>query len=382
MKHNLGKLLFLFIGVIYLNASDFDYSIHADKHIPYVKEAVILTVDVNQTNHDIVLLFDFDLVKSEYYTFQRIDSKEVDAYHDVQIQYTYLIYPLKEGTVNIHFQLIQKATTDESVAYSFSGDRDNVKGLVTKDTDISLPPLTLQVKPLPLGTQIVGDFDLNFKIKTLEAKAHEPLPLQVTLKGLGYPPLLQNLLPHDSNFTRFSENPIVTSLATDKGTQSTVVYPMALSHDKSFTLSPIVIKAFNPTLEKSYSLTVPKQHFNIVEVDRSTLIDKVDSPKPFNVDWSWVQTLFGYLVVFAAGYLSALSWKWTKRHHQKQNHKEHHPFIEKIENAKNEKELLQILMSKESKDFTSCIEKLEASIYGDTPIKLKHIKKEALEKLI
>jgi hypothetical protein len=366
------------MGVMYLNASDFDYSIHADKTTPYVKESVILTVDVNQTNHDIVLLFDFDLAKSEHYTFQRIDIKEVDAYHNVQIHYTYLIYPLNEGTVNIHFHLTQKATTDESVAYSFSGDRDNVKGLVTKDTKIALPPLALQVKPLPLGTQIVGDFNIDYLLKTLEAKAYEPLPLQVTLKGLGYPPLLQGLLPNKSDFTRFSEDPIVTSIATDKGTQSTIVYPMALSHDKSFTLSPIVINAFNPTLKKRYSLTVPKQHFNITPVDKSMLLDKIDAPKPFNVDWSWVQTLFGYLVVFAAGYLCALSWKEVK----KQKHKEHHPLIEKIEKAKSEKELLQLLMSKESQDFVSCIEKLESSIYGDSPVKLKHIKKEALEKLL
>jgi hypothetical protein len=197
MKHNLGKIVLLFLGFTFIFANDFNYKITVDKTNPYIKEAVILTVDINQTNHNIVLLFDFDLLKNNSYSFQRIDIKEIDAYHAAQIQYTYLIYPLKEGDINIDFHLTQKATTDESVAYSFSGDRDNVKGLVTVNTKIDLAPLTLKVKPLPKNTQIVGDFSLDYKIKTLHAQAFEPIPLQVTLKGIGYPPLLENLLPSE-----------------------------------------------------------------------------------------------------------------------------------------------------------------------------------------
>lgn len=365
------------MGVMYLNASDFNYSIHTNKTTPYVKEAVILTVDVNQTNHNIVLLFDFDLLKSDAYAFQRIDIKEVDAYHAAQIRYTYLVYPLKEGKVDIHFHLTQKATTDESVAYSFSGDRDNVKGLVTKDTQISLPPLTLQVKPLPPKTQIVGNFTLDYKIKKLEAKAYEPLPLQVIIKGVGYPPLLKELLPSDSSFTRFSEKPIVTSTVNKQNRDNTVIYPMALSSDKSFTLSPIIIKAFNPQLQKIYHLTIPKQHFNITQVSKKDLLDTLDSPASFSIDWSWIEGIFSYLLVFGAGYFTALSWKFTK----KKNKKTQHPLKEKINKAKNPKALLQILISYEGNRFTSSIEKLEASLYSHTAIDLKQIKKEALEKL-
>jgi len=378
MKHALGRILLLRIIFISLQANDFEYAMHVDKTAPYVKEAVLLTVDVNQTNHKIVLLFDFDLMESDSYTFQRIGIQEPDAYHNAQIRYTYLIYPLKPGLVNIHFHLIQKATTDESVAYSFSGDRDNVKGLVTTNTRINLAPLTLDVKPLPVNTQIVGDFSLSYKIKTLEAKAYEPLPLQVTITGLGYPPLLETLLMQDNSFTYFSDTPMVTSRASEKGTYNTVVYPMALSHDKSFTLHTIEIQAFDPHLQKSYTLTVPQQQFTITPVDKNILIDKVDIPKPFTVDWSWVQVLFSYLLVFIAGYLSALSWRWNK----KKKHQSTNPLILKIENAKTTKALLQVLISLERKDFTFCIERLEASIYRNANINLKQIKKEAREKIV
>ena len=360
-----------------LQAEDFTHTFNVDKQDPYVKEAVILTLDLNQTNRDVVMLFNFNINKSEDYSFQRLDIQETDSYHNAKVHYVYIIYPLRSGDINITFNLLKKITTDESIAYSFSGDRDNVKTLVTTDTQINLPPLNLQVNPLPEETALVGDFSLTHSIKKHQAKAYEPLPLQVSIKGRGYPPLLDSLLPKDGNFTRFTEKPIVKSITTPKGTQSTVTYPMALSHSQSFTLSPIILKAFDPQREKSYTLEVPSQHFDIQTVAAQSLVDRVDSPDVLKEDWSWLSTLLGYIVVFSAGYLTALSWKWKK----KQSQKASHPLIRKIQNCKDEKALLQVLIAADSKHFTSCIEKLEASLYGNGKINLNKVKQEAEEQI-
>ncbi len=361
-----------------LQAEDFTYTFNADNQNPYVKEAVVLTLDLNQTNHDVVLLFNFSIKKSKDYTFQRLDIQETDSYHNAKIHYVYLIYPLTSGDINITFNLLKKVTTDESVAYSFSGDRDNVKGLVTTDTHITLPPLQLKVKALPVGTTLVGDFSLTHKAKKHQAKSYEPLPFQVSIKGVGYPPLLDTLLPKDGNFTRFTEKPVVKSIARTQGTQSTVTYPMALSHSKSFTLSPIVLKAFNPKTEKSYTLTVPSQHFDIRKVDVNSLVDTIDSPALLKEDWSWLKTLLGYLMVFGVGYLTALSWKWQKKNRSDNDN----PLIPKIQNCKDEKALLQVLLSADSKRFTPSIEKLEASLYANGKINFNKVKQELLEKII
>jgi len=376
VKHSLGKILFLCLHIFWLQAGDFDYSIEVDKSQPYMKEATLVTVNLKQTNHDIVLLFDFDLLKSPDYTFQRIDIKEVDTYHAAEISYTYLVYPLKVGKVDVTFSLTQKATTDESVAYSFSGDRDNVKGLVTTNTHIDLPPLILDVKPLPLGTELVGDFALDYQIQKHEGEAFEPLPMQIRIKGKGYPPAVKTLYPKEGNFTRFTEKPFVQSVSTRQGTVTTVTYAMALSAEKSFVLPPLVIKAFNPLTEKNYELLVPKQTFKVQASDSSKLLDKADNPAPFILDWSWVETFLSYLVVFMAGYLSALSWKWQKKTKQKAE-----PLKEKIQSASTHKQLLQILLSQDKKYFTHSIKKLESTLYENENTPLKQIKKEALEKI-
>lgn len=67
---------------------------------------------------------------------------------------------------------------------------------------------------------------------------------------------------------------------------------------------------------------------------------------------------------------------------KEKSHQEHHPLREKIQGAKTPKALLQVLMSKDSKRFIDCIERLEASIYAGKPVKLSTIKKEALEKIL
>ena len=378
MKSSLGKLslslLLIILNITMMQAGDFTYNLHVDKRDPYVKEPVVLTLDLNQTNHDVVMFFKFDIKNSDTYLFQRIDILEKDTHHDAKVRYTYLLYPLQAGDINITFDLLQMTTNDESIAYGFSGDRDNIKKMVTKDTQIDLPPLQLKVKPLPEGTLLVGDFSLTHKIKKHNVKPYEPLPIQVSIKGVGFPPLLDTLLPEEGNFTRFSEQPIVQSFPNTNGTQSTVTYPMALSHNHSFTLSPIILKAFNPKTEKTYMLEIPAQSFEIQEVDRDTLVDKADIPEVFKEDWTWLSNLLIYIIIFAAGYLTAVSIKWKKRH----SHKNDHPLIHKIKACKDEKALLQTLMGTDNRRFAPIIENLENSLYRNGKINFNTIKQDAL----
>jgi hypothetical protein len=153
---------------------------------------------------------------------------------------------------------------------------------------------------------------------------------------------------------------------------------MALSHSQSFTLSPIVLKAFDPKTEKSYTLEIPSQHFDIEQVDTQRLVDTVDAPELAKEDWSWLRTLLGYIVAFFAGYITALSWRWSKKKRQKEDH----PLVQKIRNCKDGKALLQVLIAADHTDFTSSIEKLEDSLYGNGKINLNKVKQDALEKII
>ncbi|MFT7879166.1 MAG: hypothetical protein ABXS91_02120 [Sulfurimonas sp.] len=375
MKNSLGKrviTIFIFFSICLLYGSGFTTHASLDKESAYIKEPVILTFDIEQTDYSKVMFFDFTLKESEAYEFHRLDAKEEDSYQNAQVHYTYLLYPLKSGRIDIGFELIQKVTTKEDVAYSFSGDRDNVKGITTTDTSIGLAPLRLKVKPLPSGTLLVGDFTLTHELKRHEATAYEPIPFSVEIKGTGYPPVLDEFFISTDDYTLFKETPEVSTIRSTKRTDNTVIYPMAISAAKNFTLDETNIPSFNPLTKKSYVLTIPEQAFKITPVAQSALVDRVDSPAPIKAtDWSWVGTLLAYIVVFISGFLTAKSVQWYTKEKIK-----HDPLIEKITQTNDPKTLLALLIAEDSKKFVSVIEKLESHIYGEKPLDLRAIKKE------
>jgi len=367
------KIMLIAWSMAVLQAEDFTSKFSLSTTTPYLKEAVILKLDLIQTDHSKVILFKFSPKESKAYTFHRLNMKEEDAYHAAKVHYTYLIYPKRPGKVTVTFDLIEMVTTDEKVAYSFSGDRDNVRGLNKTDIPITLPPLELQVKAPPKGTQIVGDFKMQYTIKKEHADAYEPIPFKITIKGNGYPPILKEIIPKSQAFTLFEETPAVNSFRSLKGTQNSVIYSFAFSAKESFDTPRVTIKAFNPKSQKPYLLTIPPKHITITQPDRAALVDSIDSPKPMRSDWAWLGHLFGYLLVFIAGFVTAKTLKWSRR---TRSIPSSDPFLETVKDTDDPKILMALLIAKDARRYGGIIEKLEKHLYDAKSISLKQIKKE------
>ncbi len=111
------------------------------------------------------MFFKFSPKKSRDYSFKLLSFIENEEYHNLKHQYRYIIYPLKSGKVNLEFKFIKSITTDEKVAYSISGDRDNVKALSKQDIRVELDPIELDIKGYSKkGLILVGDFSLSYKL--------------------------------------------------------------------------------------------------------------------------------------------------------------------------------------------------------------------------
>jgi hypothetical protein len=380
MNQNLGRIVFLALFFLtFLDAKDLEYKLSVDKKEPFVKEVVILKMELNQLNKSIVLLYDFDLVKSDAYDFKRVEALESDIDNTAKATYTYLVYPLKDGLIDIEFKLIKKVTTKENLAYSFSGDRDNVKGLVTTDTKIDVKPLSLSVKPIPVDTQLVGNFSISYEIKSKDALSYEPLSMNIVIKGEGYPEHFKEFPLKSGDFKIFRDSPIEEISTTKRTTTSLIKYPLAFSSKKSFTLDAINLKAFNPKTQKSYTLDIEEQKFNIKEIKPKELKDKTDYPKPSDdyIDKaknSFI-TVFGYLIVFVAGLISGylLRFKKSKKIQNVPTTQD------KISNAKDAKELLNILISIDSIKYKDIIKECEEVVYRGKKVDLSVLKKQAHE---
>jgi len=371
VKPNRGKLTALFVGIfcLLLHAEDFTYTIHPGTLTPYEKEPVLLSVDINQTNPEPILLFLFDIKPKRTYRVEQISATHDNTLHHAKEHYLYLLFPLKSGLIDIDFALTKRVTNDDKVHYFFSGDRDDFKKLETTDSNIPVPPLQLQVKPLPKGTQLIGNFKLSYLFKPKKVEAYEPVSLRITIEGNGYPPLLENIYPEQEGISLFASKPVLSRHVDEHTVHYKAVYDLALASGKSFDTA-------HPKPRKQYTLDIPPQHVEVTRPDIAALVDKANTPPPLRTNWELLGTLMGYLLAFGAGFLTAWLLKW----HRKEK-TQGHPLAARIDACNAKKQLLQLLMAEDAQRFVPVIDKLEADLYGTGKHPLKQLKQEAKERL-
>jgi len=378
MKLNLGSSIvaLLLCGVLY--AEDFTYTMHTSKIDPYVKEPILLELDINQTNHDHVLFFNFDINQSNHYHFFKSKMEESGEKHSLHIKYTYILYPLKSGDVKIAFTLIKKMTTDENIAYGFSGDRDNTKGMTTTNTRIHIPSLILHTKKLPAHTDIVGNFTLDYVLDKTSANPYAPISLNIKIEGEGYYPIIDKIISNNQSFNLFEDKPTIHFSHTLDNMTGYVLYPFALSASKDFSLDEIKIHGFDPNKDKKYILKIPKQAINITKESQALLVDKKNTPPPLGIDLHWLYDLLKIVFTFLVGYFTARTIKLSKKTTPTESN---HTLLNKINTSKDAKALMRILLANGNKKYLPIIEKIEGNLYGNGKMNLKTLKREALEKM-
>jgi hypothetical protein len=339
---------------------DIDFSI--DKTNPYLKEGVILDVNITQRDNSCVMFFKFSPKKSRDYSFKLLSFIENEEYHNLKHQYRYIIYPLKSGKVNLEFDFIKSITTDEKVAYAISGDRDNVKALSKQDIEVELDPIELNVKKLPKGTNLVGDFSLSYKLDKNSSTPYEPIYLDIKLEGEGYLEKF-DIIKEKKGYTLFKQI---------KESDNGIYWEYALVGQKSFKIDEVLLKAFNPKDKKEYTLKIPEIEIDIKEENISkTKIEKSRESKSFN--FSYILTILSYIGVFILGLIFPKDLIYKLK-------KEENSFREKVKSAKDIKELLKILILEDREKYSKIIEKLEVNIYQNKSIELEEIKREILKK--
>lgn len=368
------KYFFIFLGFFVLNplyANDVAYTFNLSKTNPYEREGVFLEVNISQVDQSKVMMFKFSLKASENYEFHQVGLKEYENYHDLRHEYLYLIYPKKSGEVDLAFEMQKSITDDDKVAYSISGDRDNVKSLEKKDFDVALKPLRIEVKPLPEGTDLVGEFTLEHHLDRKKTEAFDPINLKVELKGEGLLSSFELLKP-SGNYKLFTQEPTFKTYHTKLGSNSSLAWVYAISAQKDFTLPKIVLKAFNPKTQKSYALTLPSYAIEVEQVAKEKLLDNEDYPTRIKgIDWAFWYTILSYIIVFLAGLLMPKDLLKSTQ----VNTKNSEDILRiKIQNAKSHKALLQTLLLENNPNFSKAIEALEGVVYNGEKIALFKVK--------
>ena len=367
------QTLFIYLFLLtLLHAEDMRYDITVSNTTPYLNEAVFLDINLTQLDHSKVMRFKFKVKKSKTYVAHQIGFKEYDNYHSLKHIYHYLLYPKKSGKISLNFELIKSLTDDDKVAYAISGDRDNVKGLEKEDMNIVINPYMLSVKSLPKGVDLVGNFSLTHSLSTQSTDAFEPIYLKAELKGEGYLEAFNLIDENSTTYHLFKEMPKVQNFHSKQGTRSSIEWDYAISAQNNFSLKEVRLKAFNPKTKKVYELKIPSYAISVKNIKKEMLLDKENYPSSSStIDWSWLGTLFSYLIVFMGGFLVPKDIFKRKIVLEKSSEE---ILFEKIKNAKTHKVLLKILLTENSLNYHEAIASLESVIYNKKRISLSKIK--------
>jgi hypothetical protein len=391
MKKHLGSLLRLIVWVTLLNltlkAEGFGYHIAISNTSPYVKEAITLRVEANQTERQKVTYFDLHLQQSPHYTFHRLHAthRKVNGLsHDT---FHYILYPLKSGVLELNATLEVKTTDTFTVAESIA-DKTTDKRLQTDNTMKQLPPVVLEVKSLPHKTiDWVGAFDITTSVSKKELLAFEPSSLHFRVKGWGFTPTMKPLLKKSDTYTLFKGKPHIETRLSEKGIYHTIDQSIALSSDQNFTFEGSTIQLFNPKTEKVTTLSIPTIDFKVTHEAEGYLTQNQQEVTPtlsehlnLHALREWLKSFLHYLFVFGVGFGSALLYKQRRKSQNQSQNETHARLKEKIATTQTAKALLQLLLSTQDKRFFSTINALEALLYSHNKrYTFRTIKQQAME---
>jgi uncharacterized protein YihD (DUF1040 family) len=383
MKHILGSIMMLLLTTVLFGNEFVDYNITANKKNVVVNEAVYVVFQARQKIHDEVIFFDLKPLKSDAYEIIPIEQKRYEYdYHDAEKKFKYLVFAKKQGNVDIRFDFAIRRATDDAVAQTYIGSRDNVKYIPTTRVSIGEITLPLSVKKMP-HVDAIGDFTLQMDVDTTTVTPFDEVHVRYTLTGKGYVDTRYEPLKDIPNVSIFRAKNISLKHPTPEGFAYKIVYSYALVAKENFQIPKTFLQIYNPQQKQQKQITIPSKTITIQKPDISSLIDKEEYPKEEKSYYAiyFVQSIY-YILAFLAGFFARELWNKYFKRHSRANKKEKKCCIE-IKNAKSAEVLLQLVMGIRTKyKLDTEIEMLETIIYGGQKrYSFEKVKQKIVEKL-
>jgi len=305
MKQNLGKwIFFLFFPLIVCASNEYvSYSYNLSSTKPYIYESVAFRFDVEQLYEKEVMFFELEPLEGEGYTLELITQKRSESsYHNAAKHYEYLIIPQKTGSITVAFRFGIRLASDDAVAQTYVGSRDNVKYIPAKKVTIATLKIPLEVQPLPKEVMGVGEFALQEASSSKKLYAYDPFDVTYEVEGVGYlkenVAFLKNLPQGVDLFGGLIKE---EKKATSKGYHYKQTYKYALVAAKSFTIPAQTFVFFNPKTKQLQKITLKPVDVVVTPKDVASLVDVTQAPKEESFVVAYVVDGIYYLLAFVLG---------------------------------------------------------------------------------
>jgi hypothetical protein len=353
----------------------FVFSQLVDKNKVYIGEPIVLSylfkqrkdIDLSDANFNAPAFKNFWAKR----TAQVPNTTEGD-YNIYRINY--ILYPQKEGDLRL-----ESARMDVGIQVTRKKDFFNFQNVKWKS--IYSNDVSIQVKPLPSGVTLFGDYSFTVVADKNVTKVNEPVNLTITIRGEGNVDDIDDFEVTVPNATVYADKAKRNSALINGKNEVIFKQKFAVVSDRNFTIPPLSFRFFNGAVKELHSRAFQIEVKNPRVIKRETHLEKKEPiEKERRIKEVVVEktsrTLLG-ITAFFSFLLGALSM-WLLRY-KRAVKVEESPIRQRIKNSKSDKELLALLLPYVDKtpQMQKLITQLEENIYHD---KKHRIDKRALSK--
>lgn len=328
-------------------SSLYDLTIKTSKNDIFVGENFVLTLKL-KFKKDLQLV-GLALDKPTFKDFWYKQLDETKKYEDGDfyvIETNFLMSPLKEGKLQIDPLTLQMRVMDVNPRTYFP---------MAKDIDIYSNELNFDVKSLPNGVKIIGDFSFESSIDKQEIKKGDSIAFKIKISGSGNIDDISDIkLPLEDAIVYENKPEIKTEISSNKyiGSYEKV---FSIVPNKSFTIPSINFEYFDKNENRVVIKQTKSYEIKVIDVDNSKEVklekqqivqnNDISNKKEIiyeTKDLSLIEKLSFFVLGIGVTLVFVYIYFYFKNY--KQNKKEQSsPLLKRVKNSKTKDELIKIL---------------------------------------
>ena len=360
----------------------FVLEMRVDKRDVYIGEDIDLSVIFKRKIDARIDKLEVGEPKVEDFWVKKIDGVEKTSEKDYIVEKIhYKLFPQKAGTFTIPKMTALIGVVE---ADSFGGGVFNDPFFNSFVSNINWKKiysdsLTINVKPLPNGLELYGDFKISASVDKRKVYANKPVNLTIKVEGEGNIDDIKKFELNLNSAVIYSDEPKIKSKLINGKYHGEFTQKIAIIADNNFTIPPFKLKYFDKKSKKVKEISTKPIDIEVIGGGTTATQSRIGEVKPFkfknslvepipqkvvteieeNKNLKYLYILMGFIagVLFTLGVFKVKVKLKTKR--------EERDIIKAIKKAKSDKELFNLLLpyAKRSSKVKEALDKLEKNIY-------------------
>jgi len=363
------------------NGADASLQMVVDKNSSYVGEALNLDLVLKLKANSNIAKAQIEPPKfNNLWAKQVGDVQKTQEGNYIVQKYHFIVFPQQSGKITIPpiVAHIAKAQKDAYDPFFGSGMNISMFGGNLEWSKVFSNPATIDVKPLPNGLELYGDFNIKATPDRVKVYAGKAVNLTLTVEGVGNIDDIKKFNFDIPNAVVYADEPKVQSGFRGKEYGGRFTQKIAIVGDSNFTIPALELRYFDKNSKKEVVKKTQPINVTVIggakvtstqkatpKIETAPTANEVNNsssniePTPQNTHIGWLEYLY-----IAISFLAGLLVMWLICN-KKPKEKKELPIVKKIEKAKNDKDLHKVLLpfANDSKVVAKELKKLEENIY-------------------